>query len=103
MDFTRNSAADIAAGNPGINMGTTGSLHDIDWGTAGFADDAHWRERYHTRPYAQADRGYEHYRPAYRYGATAAGHYAGREWDDVAPELERGWESARGRSETAWH
>jgi hypothetical protein len=102
-DFTRNSAADIAAGNPGINMGTTGSLHDIDWGTEGFADDAHWRERYHTRPYAQADRGYEHYRPAYRYGAHSAAQHAGREWDDVEPELERGWTAARGHSKSAWH
>jgi hypothetical protein len=101
-DFTRNSAADIAAGNPGINMGTTGSLHDVDWGTDGFADDAHWRASYHTRPYVRADRGYEHYRTAYRYGAHSATQHAGREWDDVEPELERGWDAARGHSKSAW-
>jgi hypothetical protein len=104
-DFTRSSAADIAAGNPGINMGTTGSLHDVDWGTEGLsaADDAHWRERYHTRPYASADRGYEHYRPAYRYGTVAATRLGDREWDDAEPELERGWDSARGHSKSQWH
>ena len=107
-DFTRNSAADIVAGNPGINMGTSGSLHEIDWGTEGLGaafsetDDAHWRERYHTRPYASADRGYEHYRPAYRYGAAAASRHAGREWADVEGDLERGWDSARGHSTSAW-
>ena len=93
-DFTRNSAADIAAGNPGINMGTTGSLHDIDWGTESAAlseaDDAHWRANYHTRPYASADRSYDYYRPAYRYGAVSSAH-------------ERGWDSARGHSKSAWH
>ena len=105
-DFTRNTAADIAAGNPGINMGTSGSLHEIDWGTegAGFTetDDAHWRASYHTRPYAAADRGYEYYRPAYRYGAASAGRFTGREWDDVEPELERGWDAARGHAKTTW-
>jgi hypothetical protein len=105
-DFTKNTVADMAAANPGINMGTTGSLHDVDWGTEGLgfseADDAHWRSNYHTRPYAVADRGYEHYRPAYRYGATSAGRYEGREWDDVESELERGWDSARGHSQSAW-
>jgi hypothetical protein len=104
-DFTRNSAADIAAGNPGINMGTTGALHDVDWGTEGLgeADDAHWRQSYHTRPYVQADRGYEFYRPAYSYGTYAASQYSGREWDDVESELERGWDAARGHSKSAWH
>ena len=102
-DFTRSTAADMAADNPGLNMGTTGSLHDVAWGTEGFADAAHWRERYHTRPYAQGDRGYEYYRPAYRYGAHAAGEHAGREWDEVEGELERGWSSARGHSKSAWH
>ena len=103
-DFTRNTVADMAAGNPGINMGTTGSMHDLEWGADREwpSDDAHWRSNYHTRPYAAADRGYEHYRPAYQYGSAAATRYAGREWDDVEPELERGWDSARGHSKTAW-
>ena len=104
-DFTKNSVADMAAANPGINMGTSGSMHDVQWGTEGWGqtDDAHWRENYHTRPYARADRPYEHYQPAYRYGATSATRHAGREWNDVEADLERGWNEARGDSGSAWH
>jgi hypothetical protein len=104
-DFTRNSVADMAAGNRGINMGTTGSMHDTDrasddlWGQ----DDAHWREHHATRPYVQADRGYEHYQPAYRYGHSAAHQHAGRDWDHVSGDLERGWDGARGDSKATWH
>lgn len=32
-DFTRDTAADMAAGNPGINMGTSGSMKDMEWGS----------------------------------------------------------------------
>jgi hypothetical protein len=103
-DFTKNSVADMAAANPGINMGTTGSLHDVQWGTEEWgAVDAHWRESFHTRPYVHADRGYEYYQPAYRYGTVAATRHAGRQWNDVEGDLERGWNEARGESKSAWH
>ncbi|HEX6631930.1 MAG TPA: hypothetical protein VF048_12605 [Gemmatimonadaceae bacterium] len=39
----------------------------------------------------QADRGYEHYEPAFRHGWDAAGRYRGRGWADVEPEVEREW------------
>ncbi len=29
-DFTKDTAADIAANNPGLNMGTSGSMHETD-------------------------------------------------------------------------
>ena len=103
-DFTRNSVADMAAGNPGINMGTTGSMHDIEWGDGAewSAHDAHWRQHYGSRPYVHADRGYDHYAPAYRYGTEAATRYAGREWSDAERDLERDWEKARGTSTSTW-
>ena len=97
-DFTKNSAADIVANNPGVNMGTSGSLHKIDWGT----EDLYWREQYASRPYARADRDYEHFQPAYRYGAESRARHAGREWNDVEPDLERGWDTYRGKSQTKW-
>ena len=98
-DFTRDTAADIVADNPGINMGTSGSMREIDWGT----EDAYWRANFHTRPYVKADRGYEHYEPAYRYGAEArARHGTAREWTEIEPELERGWSSYRGTSQSSW-
>ena len=97
-DFTKNSAADIVADNPGVNMGTTGSMREIDWGT----EDAYWREQYATRPYARADRDYDHFQHAYRYGAEARTRHAGREWHEVEPELETGWHAYRGDTQTKW-
>ena len=97
-DFTKDSAADIAAGNPGINMGTSGSMREVDWGT----EDAYWRQEYATRPYAKADRDYDHYAPAYRYGAESRARHAGRSWEEAEPELERGWHAYRGSTQTAW-
>ncbi len=43
-----------------------------------------------------ADRGYEYYEPAYRYGWESAAHHRGKSWSEVEPELERGWETFRG-------
>jgi len=97
-DFTKNSAADIVADNPGVNMGTSGSMHEIDWGT----EDLYWREQYATRPYARADQDYEHFQQAYRYGAESRARHAGREWNEVEPELERGWDGYRGKSQSRW-
>ena len=103
-DFTRNSVADMAAGSPGINMGTTGSMQDMEWGEDREwpTHEAHWRQNYASRPYAQADRGYDHYEPAYRYGTASATRHAGRKWNDVESDLERGWDSARGTSKSTW-
>lgn len=97
-DFTKNSIADIVADNPGVNMGTSGSMREIDWGT----EDAYWRDEYARRPYFKADRTYDHFQPAYRYGAEARARHAGRKWEEVEPELETGWHAYRGNTQTAW-
>ena len=91
-DFTKDSAADIAADKPDINMGTSGSMHLIDWGT----EDAYWRENYHSRPYASADRGYEHYQRAYRFGTESAASFRDRDWADAERDLQLGWEKEHG-------
>jgi hypothetical protein len=67
-------------------------------------EDAYWAEHYATRPYAAADRGYEAYRPAYRYGweSRARHHASGRTYDELEPELERDWEHHRGGSRLTW-
>jgi hypothetical protein len=44
----------------------------------------------------------EDYGPAYLYGETARQRYGERDFDDVAGELGRGWEAARGRSSLNW-
>src|SRR6185312_3610074 len=94
-DFTKGSAADMAADNPGVNMGTTGSMHDLHWEAV---DDEYWRANYASRPYVHADRSYEYYRPAFQYGAHSATHHGHRPWSDVEADLARGWTAARGTS-----
>jgi hypothetical protein len=97
-DFTKDGAADIAAGNTSVHPGTSGVLRAIDWGT----EDAYWRAEYASRPYARADRGYAHFEPAYRYGVESRTRHEGREWREVERDLESGWPAYRGRSQAAW-
>lgn len=59
-----------------------------DWNT----DDAFWQSNYSSRAYATADRPYEYYQPAYRYGHEAATTSTGREWNDVEGDLRGGWD-----------
>lgn len=69
-------------------------------------EDAYWRDNYSTRPYAAADRDYEHYRPAYRYGWESRARLGNRSYDEIEPELERDWDTYRAqdtsRSGLAW-
>jgi len=98
-DFTKRTIADMAVDRADINTGTTGSLHEINWGT----EDAYWRENFHVRPYATSDRGYDFYQPAYRYGCESSFTYGHRSWDqEVEADLARGWEQARGDSTASW-
>jgi hypothetical protein len=74
------------------------SRRNVDWS----GQDEYWRDNYDARPYTQADRGYEYYQPAYKYGHESAFFY-GRAWDqDVEDDLARGWEQARGDSNCTW-
>jgi hypothetical protein len=87
-DFEKRTVADTAAGKP-----------TVDWG----GQDEFWRDNYGARPYAQADRAYEYYQPAYKYGHESSFFYGGRAWDqEVEADLARGWEQARGESDCTW-
>lgn len=68
------------------------------------AEDVHWRQSFGSRPYVSADRVYEYYQPALRYGFESASRYRGRQWEEVEPELSRGWETYehRGESKSKW-
>jgi hypothetical protein len=66
-------------------------------------EDDYWRQNYGTRPYAASDRGYDHYRPAYKYGWESRAQHGSKRWDEVEPDLERGWDKARGTSSLAWN
>jgi len=66
------------------------------------AEDAYWRDNYTGRPYVASGSSYDEYAPAYRYGVDAYSRYPGRSFDDVEPELGRGWGASRGRSALEW-
>jgi hypothetical protein len=65
-------------------------------------EEAYWREAFLSRPYADETLGYDHYRPAYRYGWESRARFPDRRWDQVERELETGWRGNRGFSRLGW-
>jgi hypothetical protein len=63
-------------------------------------DDEFYRSSYESADYRLADRSYEDVRPAYQLGHLARHNpdYAGRAFEEIEPDLERGWSSADLRS-----
>ncbi|MEO5881676.1 MAG: hypothetical protein ABIQ06_04620 [Caldimonas sp.] len=66
------------------------------------AEDAYWRDNYSTRSYVTPGSNYDDYGPAYSYGVNSYSTYAGRDWDDVEPELSSRWNATRGKSSLEW-
>jgi hypothetical protein len=69
-----------------------------DWDS----EDRYWSENWTSQPYASADRGYDYYRPAYRYGFESAHKYQGRPWADAEGEIQTGWDQYEHRGTSAW-
>jgi hypothetical protein len=65
-------------------------------------EESYWRDNYTTRPYVANGHTYDDYGPAYRYGAEAYNRHPGRAFDDVESDLERDWDTSRGRSNLRW-
>lgn len=65
-------------------------------------EEDYWRDNWTARPYAVADRGFEYYRPAYRYGFESAHRANGRSWSETEPELRSGWEHYEHRNDGTW-
>jgi hypothetical protein len=82
--------------NPTQGFGAT--KNQLDWG----AEETYWREQWSGRPYAVADRGFDYYRPAYRYGFESASRYRGRAWNDVEGDLQTGWGQYEHRGQRTW-
>jgi hypothetical protein len=59
------------------------------------AHDSYWRRTFASRDYADPDRDYEYYRPAYRYGWEARDRHGGRSFDEVEQELREAWDRER--------
>lgn len=55
-------------------------------------EDSYYRQHWNTY-YAGAGGSYDDYEPAYRYGSSLGERYRGRRWDDIEPDVRRGWES----------
>jgi len=64
--------------------------------------DSHFRESYSATPYYSDRYNWNDYQPAYQYGYNRYGEYKGQRFEDVEPQLERDWDSARGQSKMAW-
>jgi hypothetical protein len=65
-------------------------------------DEGYWRDNWNTRPYANADRGFDYYRGAYRYGFESAHAHSGRSWADAEKDLGIGWDRYEHRGDGAW-
>jgi hypothetical protein len=65
-------------------------------------EDAYWQSAYPERPYARADRGYEYYRSAYRYGTERATQWRERDWASAERALRDGWLQMSGGDLSSW-
>ncbi|MFN2567137.1 MAG: hypothetical protein ABR499_19235 [Gemmatimonadaceae bacterium] len=90
---TRQAAGPAAGGT--TTGGTTGLA---DWNT----EERYWRDNFASRPYARSDRGFDFFRPGYRYGFEAANRHRGKQWNDVESELRTGWDRFEHRGQSKW-
>jgi hypothetical protein len=68
------------------------------------ADDEHYRAHYESLGARRETSSYDEARPAYHLGHIAGYNpgYSGREFDEIEPELERGWTSAAETVRSQW-
>ena len=62
----------------------------------------YFEKRFRDAPYYTAGTEWNDYEPAYRYGYDTFSDYRGHRFDEVAPELERKWNTVKGKSRLAW-
>ena len=67
-------------------------------------DDDYYRSAYDKTPNRLADRSYDDVRPAYVIGHLASQNpdYAGRSWDDVSGDLQKGWTADHAKKHGEW-
>jgi hypothetical protein len=88
----------MAAGDMNPTQGFGATSDQRTWNS----EETYWRDNWRARPYAQADRGYDYYSPGYRYGFEVANKYRGRQWNDVEPDLRKGWDKYEHRGTSTW-
>lgn len=67
------------------------------------AEDEYWRTNYASRPYVTSGSTYDDYGPAYKLGYERYPEYHGKTFDEADSNLERDWDSIRGRSRLSWN
>jgi hypothetical protein len=84
----------------GATAGTasTGTTGVGDWTT----EEKYWRDNFASRPYIRTDRGFDYYRPGYRYGFESAQRYVGKQWNEVESDLRTGWDRFEHRGQSKW-
>ena len=66
-------------------------------------EDTYWREHFSSRPYVEAGKSYDVYRPAYQFGWESRNRYRGETWETAEAKLEREWKEAHDKaSNLAW-
>lgn len=65
-------------------------------------EDRYWKDNFRSRPYVTADRDYDYYAGAYRYGFESAPRYPGRSFDDAESDLRSGWDRYEHRGRSTW-
>lgn len=63
----------------------------------------HFQKTYNNTPYYRKDMAWDDYEPAYRYAENSYNTRAGRTFDQIENDLERGWDKARATSRLAWN
>ena len=94
MAKDRERSADVPTITTEASLATLGP----DWDT----EDAYWQSAYPERPYARADRGFDYYRAAYRFGAERATLWRHREWTDAERSLHEAWMATADAVNAAW-
>lgn len=94
-----------------IGMLVGGAIGAVAGGAAGHAageridptgEAEYWKNAHSSRPYYDKSHTWDDYEPAYRYGWDARTQHRDRKFDDVQNDLERGWETAKGKSKMTW-
>jgi hypothetical protein len=78
--------------------GTTTGTTTGDWTT----EERYWRDNFASRPYVRTDRGFDYYRPGYRYGFESAQRFRGKQWNDVESDLRTGFDRYEQRGQSKW-
>jgi len=106
---TAGAAVGAVVGGP-VGAAVGGAVGAVAGGLAGkgaaeavnpTVEDEYWRRNYASRPYASSGT-YDEFQPAYQYGWESFSRYRGRKFDDVEPDLRRGWETGKISAKLGW-